>query len=207
MYQRRSINYAMELLAVRELKQYQNGRLINGDPCAVPIEDFIENQYGISIEYHCLRKNMRALGQMVFDGGHVPIYDREQRKYTLIDVEPNTMLIDIRLTENKRYYNRLRFTYAHELAHFIKDKEYFKNNIQSPALILGEYDGDEDDTIERGTNILCSYILVPTGQMKKAYYRLLTSGHRETLLVDIASIFGVATSTMKIRLDEHGLSV
>lgn len=111
-------DYNLELLAAKELKKFDNGKYIFGDPAAVPIEEIIENHYGISIEYHCLRKNMRTLGQMIFDGGHVPIYDREKQEYTLIDVMPNTMLIDIRLIENSRYENRLRFTYAHELAHY-----------------------------------------------------------------------------------------
>ena len=200
-------DYNLELLAAKELKKFDNGKYIFGDPAAIPIEEIIENHYGISIEYHCLRKNMRTLGQMIFDGGHVPIYDREKQEYTLIDVMPNTMLIDIRLIENSRYENRLRFTYAHELAHYLMDRTYFANSEQSPALVMGEYSNNSNDAIERRANMLCSYFLIPTGQMKKAFNRLMAKGQAKTIVYDMAKIFGVSEPAMKIRLSEHGLLI
>ncbi len=204
MYKKRQANNTMEYLAVYELKKYENGRYVSGEPCAVPIEDIIEKQYGISIEYHYLRKNMTTLGQMVFDGGHVPIYDMENKKYTLIDVPPQTMLIDMRLLEDRRYANRLRFTYAHELAHYIMHKEHFLNSEQSPALLKDE-ENEYDDIIEKQANMFSSYVLIPTGQMKKAYYRLMTEKRGATIVADMARLFGVAQQTMQIRLYEHGL--
>lgn len=203
MYKKRNANYAMEMLAIRELKKYDS-TLICGEPRAVPIEDIIEKQYGIEIEYHYLRKNLRTLGQMVFDGGYVPVYDMQKQKYTLIDVSPKTMLIDIRLLQDRRYANRLRFSYAHELAHYIYHKEYFTNSIKSPALILGD-EFCEDDDIEREANMLCSYVLIPTGQMKKAFYRLMAEGKSKNIVACMASTFSVAVTTMEIRLKEHGL--
>ena len=204
MERRRFANTSMEYFATRELKKYDNGRYCIGEPCEVPIEEIIENQYDISIEYHYLRKNMRTLGQMVFDGGHVPIYDTEKNQYTLIDVSPKTMLIDIRLVNLSRYRNKLRFTYAHELAHYLIHKEYFKNGTESPPLL---YTGIsiEDDWIEKQANMFCSYFLVPTGQMKKAYNRRLTSNDGGNIVKELADLFGVAKTTMEIRLMEHGL--
>lgn len=78
MDKKRQANYSMESLAVRELKKYENGRYSTGESCAVPIEEIIEKQYDISIEYHYLRKNLSNLGQMVFEGGHIPIYDMKR---------------------------------------------------------------------------------------------------------------------------------
>lgn len=202
-YSQRSADYRMEQLALRELKKV-DPMLVCGEPCSIPIEEIIEKNYGISIEYHYLRKTLRTLGQMIFDGGHVPIYDMEKQRYTLIDVPPKTMLIDIRLTQDKRYANRLRFSYAHELAHYIYHKEHFANSIQSPALVKGD-ENILDDDIEREANMLCSYILIPTGQMKKAYYRLISCGNHTTVVANMASLFGVAKTTMEIRMKEHGL--
>ena len=54
MYKKRQANFSMEYLAVRELKKYENGRYSTGEPCAVPIEEIIEKQYDISIEYRRL---------------------------------------------------------------------------------------------------------------------------------------------------------
>ena len=204
MYKKRQANLSMEFLAVRELKKFENGRYSTGEPCAIPIEEIIEQQYDISIEYHYLRKNLSNLGQMVFEGGHVPIYDMEKKCYTLIDVPEKTMLIDIRLLQDKRYANRLRFTYAHELAHYLIHKEYFSFGEQSPALLAGE-ENEYDDTIEKEANMFCSYFLVPTGQMKKVYNRLMAKGQCHDIVKQMACLFGVAPTTMQIRLYEHGL--
>ena len=201
---RRLADTRLEYLAVRELKRIGCGSYVCGEPRAIPIEDIIERGYGISIEYHHLRKNMTTLGQMIFDGGHVPVYDMESQSYTLINVPPNTMLIDIRLTENKRYENRLRFTMAHELAHYILHKSYFTDNEQVPALLFGE-ENEDDDTIEREANRLSSYYLVATGQMKKAYNRLRAAGHSDNYPRQLGSLFKVSSATMEIRLREHGL--
>lgn len=204
MYKKRKADIFMEYLAVRELKKYENGKYGTGEPCAVPIEEIIEKQYDISIEYHYLRKNLSVLGQMIFEGGHVPIYDMERKCYTIIDVAPRTMLVDIRLLQDKRLANRLRFTYAHELAHFLIHREYFAHNEQSPALIAGEKE-EYDDVIEKQANMFCSYFLVPTGQMKKVYNRLIACGRSQNIVKEMSIIFGVAQTTMKIRLNEHGL--
>ncbi len=204
MYKKRQANFSMEYLAVRELKKYENGRYSTGEPCAVPIEEIIEKQYDISIEYHYLRKNLSNLGQMVFEGGHVPIYDMEKKCYTLIDVPAKTMMIDIRLLQDRRFANRLRFTYAHELAHYLIHKEHFAHCEQSPALLAGD-ETEYGDLIEKQANMFCSYFLVPTGQMKKAYNRLMANGHSGDIVKELSVLFGVSHTTMQIRLYEHGL--
>lgn len=201
---RRNADFSLEYLAVRELKKFGGIDYVCGEPQAVPIEHIIEMQYGISIEYHYLRKNFITLGQMVFEGGHVPIYDMENSEYTLIDVPPKTMLIDARLLENKRYANRLRFTYAHELSHYILHKEYFANLNEVPALIKGE-ENEEHDMIERQANLLSSYLLISTGQMKKAFNRLMARGESNDIVRTMADIFEVAPATMEIRMREHHL--
>jgi Zn-dependent peptidase ImmA (M78 family) len=59
--------------------------------------------------------------------------------------------------------------------------------------------------IEKQANMLCSYFLIPTGQMKKAYNRLMAKGCSKNIVKEMAAIFGVAPTTMQIRLYEHGL--
>ena len=195
-----------ELFAQRELMRIDGGIHLTGEPQALPIERIIENYYGISIEYHCLRKTLKVLGQMVFEGGHVPIYDRENGRYTLIDVPPNTMLIDIRLIENRRYENRLRFTYAHELSHYLKDRAYFTNSDLVPAQIMANGAVKENDDIERRANRMASYLLLPAGQLKKAYYRM--NGFNDPKIdVKLARLFGVSRKAVRIRLGEYDLPI
>lgn len=85
------------------------------------------------------------------------------------------MMIDIRLLQEKRYANRLRFTYAHEFAHFLIHKEYFAHSEQFPALLAEEKE-KYDDEIEKQANMFCSYFLIPAGQMKNVYNRLRANG-------------------------------
>ena len=74
-------------------------------------------------------------------------------------------------------------------------------------LVMGEYSNNSNDAIERRANMLCSYFLIPTGQMKKAFNRLMAKGQAKTIVYDMAKIFGVSEQAMKIRLSEHGLLI
>lgn len=63
MYKKRQANFSMEYLAVCELKKYENGRYSTGEPCAVPIEEIIEKQYDISIEYKLKMEALKRQGK------------------------------------------------------------------------------------------------------------------------------------------------
>lgn len=185
---------AIDMIAARELKKYKNGILINGEPCAVPIEDILELQYGLTVEYHHLRKNGRVLGQAVFENCYIPVYDMEKQQYTTIEVEENTLVIDCRLLEprNKR---RLRFTMFHEFSHWLLHKEMFSGASLSPAMVTGK----TNDAVERQADMLCASLLMPKGQLKKAYYRLRNQANA---IEQLADLFQVSKQAMRIRLEE-----
>ena len=196
MYIRKAV---LETLAIRELKKYNMGVLLNGQPCAVPIEDLIEQQYGLTVEYHYLRKGFTVLGQMVFENCYVPIYDMERREYTVVEATDGTMFIDLRLLQPKMA-NRLRFTKGHELGHYLVHRELFRNLGQSAAMINQVY---THDATERQADELCAAILMPKGQLKRAFYNSKT--HDERAVNELAVLFGVAPKTMKIQLTQFGL--
>lgn len=191
----------LEQIAIKTIKPYRNGILLNGKPQAVPIDYIIEKQFGLSVEYHHLRKNLRVLGQTVFNDSYIPIYDIENKDYTVIEVAKDTILIDTRLAQPK-YENRRRFSLAHELAHWLIHQELFKNTHESAALIA---EPTGNSVIERQADYLCAAILLPMGQVKKAYYRLQAQGMTGDAVNQMAQLFKVAPKTLEIRLKQHGL--
>ena len=109
---------ALDCIANGLLKNYRNGMYLYGAPRSIPIEEIIEVEYKLTIEYVKLRKSGNVLGQTVFENCFVPVYDKENEQYTIIEVQPGTILIDEALLEEENM-GRYRYTLAHELSHWI----------------------------------------------------------------------------------------
>ena len=105
---------ALDCIANGLLKNYRNGMYLYGAPRSIPIEEIIEVEYKLTIEYVKLRKSGNVLGQTVFENCFVPVYDKENEQYTIIEVQPGTILIDEALLEEENM-GRYRYTLAHEL--------------------------------------------------------------------------------------------
>ena len=76
---------AIEAIARKILMEYDPA-LLEGEPCAIPIETIIETKFDLILEYHILRKNGSILGETIFDDGAVILYDQYQHEYRLIGV-------------------------------------------------------------------------------------------------------------------------
>ena len=92
---------ALDCIANGLLKNYRNGMYLYGAPRSIPIEEIIEVEYKLTIEYVKLRKSGNVLGQTVFENCFVPVYDKENEQYTIIEVQPGTILIDEALLEEE----------------------------------------------------------------------------------------------------------
>lgn len=145
--------------------------LYYGPPMAIPIEEIIERN-GLSLEYQCLRKNGSILGKTIFDDGLETVYDQERHEYILFPVTAGTILIDASLCENEESAGRLRFTCAHELAHWVLHKKLYQGTGESAAMNLAA----QEDDMEIQANILGSAILMPMAQVKRAFYRMRRAG-------------------------------
>lgn len=106
----------------REVITAYDPSLYYGVPTMIPIEDIIEAQ-GLTLEFQCLRKNGCVLGETIFDDGGTVIYDHDIPGYTIIEVKSGTILIDDSLCGEDSSTGRLRFTCAHELAHWLLHKK------------------------------------------------------------------------------------
>ena len=169
----------------------------------MPIETIIEKTFGLRIEYQYLTNDARELGRMIYDSGITTYYNREIMDYALMRVEGGTMLIEAALLEDEKLYGRLRFTLAHELAHYIIHKQIFSGT--GVAAALYNNDTDEDAT-EWQANYLAKAILMPNGQMKRCFYALRpVCKTKSEYVCKMAEIFEVSKQAMEIRLKDFAL--
>lgn len=193
---------ALETIARRTLSKYDE-MYLNGIPRAVPIETIIEKTFGLRIEYQYLTNDARELGRMIYDSGTTTFYNREIMDYALMRVESGTMLIEAALLKDEKCYGRLRFTLAHELAHYIIHKRIFSGT--GIAAALYNNDTDEDAT-EWQANYLAKAILMPNGQIKRCFYALHpVCKTKNEYVCKMAEIFEVSKQAMEIRLKEFAL--
>lgn len=193
---------ALETIARNTIKAY-NPTLLMGEPCAIPIEDIIEKSFGLTVEFQYIRNNGRILGETVFEDAPVAVYDKENNVgYTLILVKKGTIIIDASLLSDNN--GRLRFTFAHELAHWIIHNEYYSKMDMNAAMKLdAQKSSDSDKTIERQADFLAGSILMPSGQVKKAFYR--SKQTRNEPVEYLATLFQVSKQAMQIKLKSCGL--
>lgn len=190
---------ALEGIARRVLTAHDSA-LYYGPPTATPIEDMIE-AHGLVLEFQCLRKNGRILGKTIFDDGWEAVYDLDNREYTLFPVKAGTILIDISLCCEDAGAGRLRFTCAHELAHWILHKKLYIGTGVSAAMAPAV----QEDDMEIQANILGSALLMPMPQVKRCFYQLRAGRGRQALVADMADVFQVSRQAMRIRLENHNL--
>ena len=170
---------AIEAIARKILMEYDPA-LLEGEPCAIPIETIIETKFDLILEYHILRKNGSILGETIFDDGAVILYDQYQHEYRLIGVKAGTILIDERLCEPQRL-GRLRFTCGHELAHWVLHKKLYTGTGDVAAYDGNSSTDESNGIIERQADAMATALLMPLPQVKKCFYRLRSAGEKMLL--------------------------
>jgi len=193
---------ALEHIARNTLKGFDY-TLLSGPPTAVPIEK-LAGHLGLCIEYQCLRKNGAILGEMVYDKTLVPVYFRDLGAYGLIEVDGQTIILDESLLRG-RNERRLRFTCAHEIAHWLLHRDLFSGTGWAAALGHPKKSSEEDPFVERQANQLATLLLMPKMQVKKAFYFARNKGITNPSKY-LAELFDVSKQAMSIFLREHNLT-
>lgn len=191
---------AMEGIAQRELLKY-NPALLSGEPCATPIEEMIELHYGIILQYRNLSKKGIIHGITVFEDSIIPVYESRFKRYEPIMVKAGTILIDRRLLASNRS-NRLRFTLAHELAHYIIHGEYYLET----DTVVNKLSSQSDMRTEKEADELGASLLMPMGRLRVAVKRYVHQMERKEMVICLAGTFQVSIQAMEIRLRKLGLS-
>lgn len=199
----------IDVIARNVLNSYDR-RLLMGKPTAIPIDDIIEAM-GLIVEYHYLRNSDRICGETVFDTAEVIVYDMAKRQYKTIIVKGGTIIADAHLLDNG-CEGRLRFTLAHELAHWVLHKNIFCGSQYSAAMIKAPVSEDcklsskADRAIERQADMLGTALIMPITQVKRAYYAVgRNQSGKQAVIGTMAEIFDVSREAMRIRLTAHNL--
>lgn len=188
---------ALEAIARKVIKEYDPS-LLAGEPVPIPIEEMIEKQFHLSLEYQILRKSGHILGITVFEDDYVPVYDSDAGQYTLLFFPKGTIIIDEGLLHDINE-GRLRFTCAHELAHWILHLEFYTESGNMAAMQPDARKSiDANKMLEWQADRLASELLMPTGMVKKAFYR------NRSISV-LAKQFQVSRQSMEIKLRSRGL--
>ena len=190
----------LEAIARKTLKSYDPALVSSLPAVCVPIEDIIESM-GLSLEFKYIRNNGRILGETVFDDSYIPLYDMERHKYELVYMQRGTIILDASLLRC-RTDGRLRFTAAHELAHWLIHQELYAGSGSMAAMLKSiSKSSEEDKAIERQADMLAGALLMPMGQIKRQFYRISAKDKVSAM----ADLFGVSRQAMEIRLTEHHL--
>jgi len=196
-------NEALDVIA-RNIISKHNPALLHS-PAPIPIETVIEKVYKLKMEFQFIRKNGRILGETVFEDCMVPIYNKRSGEgYKLEPFPAGTIIIDASLF-NCRGDGRFMFTCAHELAHWVIDKDYFTELGKTASMTAKAVRSSETDkSIECQANRLACRILMPKGTVKMAFY----NNRGQKNIVDYLSrFFCVSGEAMEYRLKELGLLI
>jgi len=174
--------------------------LLYGSPSAVNIEK-LATQLGLCIEFQCIRKTGVILGEMVYEDTLVPLYLRDIKAYDLVPIEGMTIILDESLLRCKTD-GRLRFTCAHEIAHWLLHQTYYAGTGQAAAFGNPKYSSEENPAVEWQANKLGSMLLLPKTQVKRAFYPIQGKSYAAMSLKDR---FDVSIDVMEIFMREHNL--
>ena len=189
---------ALEAIARLALLKF-DPQYMNRKPGAIPIEYIIEEVYGMTLDFRKLTVDNRLLGKTIFDDGVTPYYDLDTNRYEVIYVKAGTMMLETFLADEGNL-GRLRFTEAHELAHWLIHQQYYKGT-GKPAAFLSS---DQDNITERQANVVASALLMPKGLVRKGFFSFRNLGP-EKALAETAAMFEVSKEAMKYRLQGFGL--
>ena len=191
---------ALEMIARIELEKY-DPLLVLGEPRAVPIEEIVELYYRLDLEYRYLRKSGLLLGCTVFNDMLLPIWNAEEKRYELLPVKRGTIVISAALLANGSE-GLLRFTIAHELAHWLLHRELYSSAGIAAASAI-ETSLEVNSAVERQADILATALLMPRHQVKRAFYAIQGANDPAASL---ANLFGVSRQAMGIFLKDHHLA-
>lgn len=186
----------LDQLAQNVLKQFDPS-LVSGEPRAVPIESLAEEHYQLHVLYETLTKNEEIHGMTAFEDNNILIYNRKMDEFHCLPVNRGTILIESALLAKNRE-NRLRFTMAHEIAHWILHQEVYTNGHQESVACQTSYKSSEK--VERQADYLAAALLMPYGRVKLAFARLGNTLVHEAVVYQLADQFRVSPEAMAYRL-------
>lgn len=154
----------------------------------------------------------------------VPALERLCNTDALISSDWQSIYVDEERFNDERYQNRLRFSLAHEIGHFILHKEIYSGfNISSFEdfyNFINEIPGDQYGYLETQAHKFSSFLLVPRDKLLDVRKNILNKFKQPKIIncnnIDsellnsyiagpIGKIFGVSSDSMEIVLSEFSM--
>lgn len=110
------------------------------EPKEIDVERLIEDM-GLNLCYAKMSENSEILGAFVFNKGVIPTYSNNNFENALYSEK--TIIIDSAIAENDD--PRLRFTYGHELGHYVTQYDIF--HINENQLTLFDFDYEQENAV------------------------------------------------------------
>ena len=127
--------------------------------------------------------NTDILGMTFFEDGSWPVWDTGNFTNGATphfeSFKKGTIIINQAILDIKNNRNQENYIVAHEVAHWIKDQDYFSSNSDTIVQICKKNSFgstywnnsmSELEIIERQTNYLCTAILLPKDALKKEFF-------------------------------------
>lgn len=186
------------------------------------LENLIENDLGLNIDYQNLDENHQILGATVFKDGYMNVYNNGEKE--LKKFNKNTMVFDIKLSEDYKQEGRFLFTLAHEIGHWILHRKHFFIDEQQQSIFHLLEDENKDnfiicvkrnesamlyvrkktpeEWIEWQADNFASSLLMPKDIFKTTYEHLKEENmNKEQILKELSNIFGASKKACEIRIN------
>lgn len=213
----------LEKKAIEVLSAYQDGELLR-TPQAMDIDDFAECHLKMTFDYAYLSDDGDILGCTCFNNGQLMVWDKDRKKSFPLDVEKGEILLDNDLMESSNE-GRIRFTIAHECAHWILHRRFFVQRPGAtyptiPCIVyhMERWDSrppmSDEDVREWQANRLGAAILMPaptvkivlTDKLGMAWEDIQPYDIDEDIINDMAKFYQVSYDAMRLRFRDLGLT-
>ena len=192
------------------------------EPTKLDLETLIEHDLGLEIDYQNLDQNHQILGATIFKDGYMNVYNNGKKE--LKKFNKNTMIFDIKLSEDYKQEGRFLFTLAHEIGHWVLHrKHFFIDEGQQSIFDLVQEQTDEnfiicakrnenailyikkktpEEWIEWQADNFASSLLMPKDIFKSTYEDLKTKYfEEEKILKELSNNFGASKKACEIRIN------
>lgn len=137
--------------------------------------------------------------------------------HTLITSDWSSIYVDEEIFNNERYFNRLRFSFAHEIGHYILHKKLYESfgikNIEDFYNFFEIMDPEQYGYLECQANKFANHLLVPRNILKTEKEKIIQSAKgsfdlntfdeatlNSYIAQPLSNIFGVSDVTVEIAL-------
>lgn len=186
------------------------------------LETIIENDLGLDIDYQNLDENHQILGATIFKDGYMNVYNNGKKE--LKKFYKNTMVFDIKLSEDYKQEGRFLFTLAHEIGHWVLHRKHFFIDEQQQSIfdLLQEETKENfivcakrnenamlyvrkktpEEWIEWQADNFASSLLMPKDIFKYTYENLRENNiEQEDIIKELSNVFGASKKACEIRIN------